>query len=72
MAAELGDLLFSLANFGRHIQVDAEDALQKTIDRFTRRFEWVESALMADNVPVGEASLDRLNNLWEEAKKATS
>ena len=68
--AELGDLLFSLANFGRHIQVDAEDALQKTIDRFTRRFEWVESALMADNVPVGEASLERLNQLWDEAKKA--
>ena len=68
--AELGDLLFSLANFGRHIQVDAEDALQKTINRFTRRFEWVETALIEADIPIGEASLEHLNTLWEQAKKS--
>ena len=67
--AELGDLLFSLANFGRHIQVDAEDALRKTIDRFTRRFEWVESRLMERGEPMGSTPVDTLNHLWEEAKK---
>ena len=68
MEAELGDLLFSIANFGRHIEIDAEDALQKTINRFSRRFEWVETVLIKKNVPVGDASLEELNRLWEEAK----
>ena len=68
--AELGDLLFSLANFGRHIQVDAEDALQKTINRFTKRFEWVETALIEAKIPIGEASLEHLNTLWDKAKKS--
>ena len=36
----------SLANFSRHIDVDPEEALRNTIDRFTARFEWVETALI--------------------------
>jgi len=70
MESELGDLLFSLANFGRHIQVDAEDALRKTIDRFTQRFEWVENTLIEQRIPLGDASLEQLDALWEQAKVA--
>ena len=70
IAAELGDLLFSLANFSRHIDVDPEEALRNTIDRFTARFEWVETALINRGDALGETPLDELNQLWEEAKKA--
>ena len=70
ISAELGDLLFSLANFARHIDVDPEEALRHTIDRFTKRFEFVETALIERGDAVGETSLDELNLLWDEAKKS--
>ena len=68
--AEMGDLLFSLSNFSRHIGVDAESALRSTIDRFTARFEWVEQALQEQNLTSENTSLAVLDDLWNEAKKA--
>ena len=40
--AEMGDVLFALVNLSRHTRVDAEGALRRTIDKFTRRFSHVE------------------------------
>ncbi|GMV43670.1 MAG: nucleoside triphosphate pyrophosphohydrolase [Myxococcales bacterium] len=67
---ELGDLLFTMANLGRHLDVDPDDALRATIDRFVHRFEHIEDALVARALTPGEVSLAELDRLWEEAKAA--
>ena len=68
MEAELGDLLFAIVNLGRFLAVDPEQALGKTIGRFTRRFEHVEGRLHAAGRQLKEASLEEMDLLWEEAK----
>ncbi len=68
MEAELGDLLFAIANLGRFLSLDPEDALRKTVARFMKRFEHIESSLHAANIEVRDASLEEMEKLWEEAK----
>lgn len=65
---ELGDLLFTMANLGRHLDVDPDDALRATIDRFVHRFEHIEDALVDRSLTPGEVSLVEMDRLWEEAK----
>jgi nucleoside triphosphate diphosphatase len=67
--AELGDLLFALASFGRHLDVHAEDALQRASDRFIRRFRYIETRLAERGQDVHAASAAELNALWDEAKQ---
>lgn len=72
---ELGDVLFALVNLSRHVKVDAEGALRRTIDKFTRRFSHVEARVRAEHGGwggPGEASLplEVLDRYWEEAKAA--
>jgi tetrapyrrole methylase family protein/MazG family protein len=69
---ELGDLLFSLVNVARFLDVEAEDALAQTIDRFTRRFHHVESRLHEVNKSFEQSSLEEMDRFWEEAKKLES
>jgi tetrapyrrole methylase family protein/MazG family protein len=69
MEAELGDLLFAIANLGRFLQLNPEDALRKTIARFTKRFEHIENSLHTAKRDIREATLDEMEELWEEAKK---
>jgi MazG family protein len=66
---ELGDLLFSLVNLARFLDVEAEDVLAQTIDRFTRRFHYIETKLRQANKNFDETSLEEMDRLWEEAKK---
>lgn len=66
---EAGDLLFSVVNLCRFLDVDAEQALQSTTDRFTRRFRHVEARAKADAVEMKDAPLDVLDRYWEEAKQ---
>lgn len=70
MEHELGDVLFALANVARHLGIAPEDALRGTNRRFTRRFHAVERGLEQQGVPFGEASLEQMNALWDEAKAA--
>lgn len=70
IAGEFGDVLFALVNFGRHLGIDAEDALRRTNAKFARRFHHVETALAADGRSLEEASLDEMEAKWQEAKKA--
>jgi ATP diphosphatase len=65
---ELGDVLFSLANLARFIQTPAEDALRMASRRFTTRFQHIESALRAEGVPLGEATLEHMERHWQAAK----
>lgn len=66
---ELGDLLFALANLGRHLGVDAELGLRETLDKFTRRFAHVEAQAEARHGKEHKASLDELEAWWQQAKR---
>ena len=65
---ELGDLLFAVANLARFVSVCPEDALKKTIDKFQKRFQYIERELPKRGKKLGEASLEEMDELWEEVK----
>jgi MazG family protein len=66
--AELGDLLFSIANLARHLRVDPEAALRGANERFTRRYRHVERELARLGQPAADASPELLDRLWAAAK----
>ena len=68
-ANEFGDLLFTLANIARRMDVDLETALRETNQRFSRRFTYMEELCHQRGKNLGELSFDEQNALWEEAKK---
>lgn len=68
MEAELGDLLFAIVNLGRFLALNPEEALRKTIVRFSRRFEHIETTLHARGMQLPEATLEQMEELWQEAK----
>lgn len=70
---ELGDALFALVNLARHLDVDAEGALRRTIDKFTKRFAHVEQRVRENHGGWGDTGKDKLpletlDGYWEEAK----
>jgi len=67
---ELGDLLFVVANLARHLKVDPEAALRAANAKFIRRFRHIEAALAARGSSPAAASLEEMEALWQEAKKA--
>lgn len=75
--AELGDVLFALVNLARHVHVDAEGALRRTIDKFGARFAHVETRVREEHggfpdTSKGHAplSLEVLDGYWEQAKQS--
>jgi MazG family protein len=70
MNLELGDLLFSIVNLARKLDLDAEHSLREATDRFGRRFAFMEEKLETQGRTVKSASPAEQNELWEEAKKA--
>jgi XTP/dITP diphosphohydrolase/ATP diphosphatase len=64
--AELGDLLFTVVNLGRHLKVDAEMALRGCNRRFRQRFEQME---LASERPLEDLSAEELEALWAGAKR---
>ncbi|WP_308366930.1 MULTISPECIES: nucleoside triphosphate pyrophosphohydrolase [unclassified Microbulbifer] len=65
---ELGDLLFSCVNAARHLEVDPESALRHCNRKFERRFGAVERELKSQGRRPADASLDELDQLWNQAK----
>ena len=65
-AAELGDLLFSVVNYARHLDIDPESALRGAAARFEQRFRLVEE--MTDK-PLEIMNIDELESLWQRAKQ---
>jgi len=66
---EFGDILFSLVNISRFLGIDAEDSLRKTINKFMKRFYYIEEKVKKKgNKPLGDHTLKELDGLWEEAK----
>ena len=68
---EMGDVLFSVVNLARFLNVNPEEALDSTSDRFIRRFSKMEELAQARNLKIEEMSLSELDGLWEEAKRVT-
>jgi tetrapyrrole methylase family protein/MazG family protein len=69
-ASELGDLLFTVVNIARHADIDAEQCLRQMVDRFTARFQWMESEAARQNRPLESLSADEWEELWQQAKHA--
>ena len=68
-AQEFGDLLFTLANIARRMEVDLESALREANRKFCRRFTHMEEVCRQRGVNIGDLSFDEQNALWEQAKK---
>ena len=71
-AAEFGDLLFSLINYARFIDINPEEALERTNIKFISRFQYLEQAAKAAGKNLSEMSLAEMDVYWEEAKKVGS
>lgn len=69
MEAEYGDVLFSLVNYGKHLGLNAEDALERTNKKFIKRFSYLEEAVKNQNKSIKDFTLQELDVFWEEAKK---
>jgi tetrapyrrole methylase family protein/MazG family protein len=70
IASELGDLLFTVVNIARHADIDAEQCLRQMVDRFTARFQWMESEAARRNRSLESLSPDEWEDLWQQAKRA--
>lgn len=70
-SAEFGDLLFSLINYARFIDINPEEALERTNLKFISRFQYLERAAKAAGKNLSEMSLAEMDVYWEEAKKST-
>jgi MazG family protein len=67
---ELGDLLFTLANLARHLEVEPETALRSTNAKFERRFRYIERELARRGKSPETSTLEEMDALWNEAKMA--
>jgi tetrapyrrole methylase family protein/MazG family protein len=66
---EMGDLLFVLANVSRFLQINPEEALKKTLDKFVSRFHYIEASLHRQGKSFHQSHLSEMDQLWEESKK---
>jgi tetrapyrrole methylase family protein/MazG family protein len=67
--AEMGDALLSLVNLSRFLNVEAEDALSEAVERFLRRFAYVQTQIQNQGRSLTDATLKEMDAFWEEAKK---
>lgn len=66
--AEFGDLLFSLVNYARFIDIDPEEALERTNKKFIKRFQYLERESAKDGKKLGEMTLAEMDSYWNRAK----
>jgi MazG family protein len=66
---ELGDVFFSLVNFARFLQVDAENALERTNKKFINRFTRMETEALKDGKYLHDMSLEEMDGIWNRIKK---
>jgi MazG family protein len=69
MEDELGDVLFSLINYARFLQVDAEGALERTNKKFISRFQQMETMAASRNQKLDELTLAEMDAMWNEIKR---
>ena len=66
---EFGDLLFSLINYARFLNIDAENALEKTNKKFIHRFKRMESIAKEANKNLHDMKLEEMDAIWNIVKK---
>lgn len=66
---EFGDLLFALINYARFVDINPEDALERTNKKFVKRFKFIEEHALKSGKSITEMSLREMEQIWEEAKK---
>ncbi len=66
---EFGDLLFSLINYARFVDINPEEALERTNKKFIKRFKYLEQESQKDGKQMGEMTLAEMDAYWERAKK---
>jgi MazG family protein len=66
--AEFGDLMFSLVNYARFINIDPEEALERTNKKFIKRFQYLETESAKEGKKMGEMTLAEMDKYWEKAK----
>ena len=69
MSEEFGDLLFSMVNVSRFLNIDPEESLNKSTDKFIGRFATMEKVSIDRGLDLESMSLEEMDNLWIEAKK---
>ncbi|WP_405328311.1 nucleoside triphosphate pyrophosphohydrolase [Leeuwenhoekiella sp. LLG6367-2.1] len=70
MEAEFGDVLFSMINYARFLNIDAESALERTNKKFIKRFQYIEAKAKENNKDLMDMTLREMDIFWEEAKKS--
>ena len=66
---QFGDYLFALVNYARFIGVEPETALRRTVEKFTKRFQYIERELKRKGKDIHDSTLEEMDVLWNEAKK---
>ncbi|HLW19576.1 MAG TPA: nucleoside triphosphate pyrophosphohydrolase [Cyclobacteriaceae bacterium] len=69
-SSEFGDLLFSLINYARFIDINPEEALEKTNKKFIRRFQFLEQAVKDQGKNLEDLTLAEMDLIWNEAKRS--
>ena len=67
--SEFGDVLFSMINYARFLNVNPENALERTNKKFIKRFQYLEAKAQESNKPLRDMTLAEMDIFWEEAKK---
>ena len=65
---ELGDLFFSLINYSRFLDVNPENALRKSTNKFVKRFHYIEEKLKESDKKITDSNLEEMDKFWEESK----
>jgi tetrapyrrole methylase family protein/MazG family protein len=69
--SEFGDVMFSLINLSRFLNINADKALQKTNEKFKKRFQYIENELSKTGLSFEDVSIEFLEELWQKSKNAT-
>ena len=69
LESEIGDLIFSIVNYSRHLGIDPALALGRTNSKFEKRFRHVETRMNEDGEKMAPENLERMDDYWDSAKK---
>lgn len=68
LESEIGDVFFSLVNYSRFLNVNPENALRRTVEKFIKRFDYVQMKIEETGRKVYESNLQEMDKYWEESK----
>ena len=67
--SEFGDLLFSLINYARFVDINPEESLERTNKKFIKRFQYIESESTKNGQSLSDMTLEEMDRYWEKAKE---